>query len=135
MRLDPAVPYAWKARKAQALIRLAGLQGKEKSRIGGRLPGGIMVRGLSGGEKRRLSLVCGVMTNPEILFCDEATSGASMASMACGPRTDGRTDGRVGLSNRINQWHGRDGRRHRRRRSSAHRLTDRLLTCSPLPHL
>lgn len=76
MRLDPAVPYAWKVRKAQALIRLAGLQGKEKSRIGGRLPGGIMVRGLSGGEKRRLSLVCGVMTNPEILFCDEATSGA-----------------------------------------------------------
>ena len=75
MRLDPAVPYAWKVRKAQALIRLAGLQGKEKSRIGGRLPGGIMVRGLSGGEKRRLSLVCGVMTNPEILFCDEATSG------------------------------------------------------------
>lgn len=40
------------------------------------LPGGLLVRGLSGGEKRRLSVACGIITNPKILFADEPTSGS-----------------------------------------------------------
>ena len=48
---------------------------QEHQRIGGMLPGNILVRGLSGGEKRRLSLCCGTITDPRVLFADEPTSG------------------------------------------------------------
>jgi len=44
-------------------------------KIGGMLAGGIMVRGLSGGEKRRLAICCATITKPDILFADEPTSG------------------------------------------------------------
>jgi len=48
---------------------------QENQLVGGLLPGGIRVRGLSGGEKRRLSLCCASITKPDILFADEPTSG------------------------------------------------------------
>ena len=51
------------------------LHPQEMQRIGGLLPGGIRIPGLSGGEKRRLSLCCGSITKPGILFADEPTSG------------------------------------------------------------
>jgi len=76
LRLDPSIPRPKKVLKAMELIALAGLRGKENQRVGGLLPGGIRFPGLSGGEKRRLSLCCGTITDPDILFADEATSGA-----------------------------------------------------------
>ena len=51
------------------------LRPQEGQRVGGLLPGGIRIQGLSGGEKRRLSLCCGSITKPDILFADEPTSG------------------------------------------------------------
>lgn len=84
MRLSIDVPLATKMQRVHEVVGLVGLQGKGDDRVGGQLPGGIMIRGLSGGEKRRLSLCCGIVAAPEVLFCDEPTSGWSGESVrAC----------------------------------------------------
>lgn len=75
MRMPRAVPAAAKRARARRLLAAAGLQGKEGMRIGGQLPGGFPVRGLSGGERRRLSLCCGAVGDAGVHFCDEVTSG------------------------------------------------------------
>ena len=39
------------------------------------LIGSELIKGISGGEKRRLGFASEILTNPSILFCDEPTSG------------------------------------------------------------
>eukprot|EP00933_Yihiella_yeosuensis_P057667 TRINITY_DN5763_c0_g1_i1.p1 TRINITY_DN5763_c0_g1~~TRINITY_DN5763_c0_g1_i1.p1 ORF type:complete len:745 (+),score=153.78 TRINITY_DN5763_c0_g1_i1:54-2288(+) len=39
--------------------------------------GGDKVRGISGGQKRRVTLARGIAANPALMFCDEPTSGLS----------------------------------------------------------
>lgn len=62
------------ARMDTVLDRM-GLLKVKHSKVGGALPGGLAVRGMSGGEQRRLSIACGLVGNPSILFLDEPTTG------------------------------------------------------------
>ena len=34
-----------------------------------------MMKGISGGEMKRLAVACELLTDPQLIFCDECTSG------------------------------------------------------------
>lgn len=63
-RLDRNLSRDHKEQLAVRLIADVGLKGKEDMHVGGPLPGGLSITGLSGGEKRRLSLV----SDPALLY-------------------------------------------------------------------
>jgi ABC-type multidrug transport system ATPase subunit len=69
--------------------------------VGGCLAGGLMLRGISGGERRRLSIAVGILAAPSVLFLDEPTSGLdSFAALNVMGYLQGmaRTTGRVIIS-------------------------------------
>lgn len=58
------------------ILDLVGIpKATRKRSIGGILAGGLVIRGLSGGERKRLALACAIAMKPKILFLDEITSG------------------------------------------------------------
>ncbi|CDI86191.1 ABC transporter, putative [Eimeria praecox] len=81
-RLRTAVPREWgpekrKAREHEAVqraISLLGLVEVQASNVGSSTH-----RGISGGQKRRLTLGVGLMSDAKILLCDEPTTGLSTA--------------------------------------------------------
>lgn len=48
-------------------------------------PGGFFRRGISGGERKRVSVGHELLINPSIIFLDEPTSGLSMMSVIISP--------------------------------------------------
>ena len=71
VRMDKDMSKAKRAERVDAVIRELGLKKCEKTLIGvqGR------IKGISGGEMKRLAFACEILTNPPLLFCDEPTSG------------------------------------------------------------
>lgn len=70
LRLPRSMPYSAKvARVIEVLKELRILNIKD------RVIGSDFKRGISGGEKRRVSIACELVTSPCILFLDEPTSG------------------------------------------------------------
>lgn len=64
-----------KRERADLTIREMGLQDSVNTRIGG-----WGAKGISGGQKRRVSICIEVLTRPKLLFLDEPTSGLDSAA-------------------------------------------------------
>ncbi|XP_017632710.2 ABC transporter G family member 1-like [Gossypium arboreum] len=74
LRLPDTMSRSEKKQRAETTIREMGLQDAMNTRIGG-----WGNNGLSGGEKRRLSICIEILTRPRLLFLDEPTSGLDSA--------------------------------------------------------
>ena len=70
MMKSPHLSQKEKERKEKAMVEMLKLQKAEHNYIGGKF-----IKGISGGEKRRLNLGAELLSDPKILFLDEPTSG------------------------------------------------------------
>nr|XP_053632760.1 protein white-like [Cherax quadricarinatus] len=71
LRMDRHLLYKERLRRVNQVIMELGLTKCENTLIG--VPG--KNKSISGGEMKRLSFACEVLTNPSLMFCDEPTSG------------------------------------------------------------
>lgn len=71
---DAAVFYVPDRSQHKQLVEMVlvmlGLKEQESTRVGG-----VFFRGLSGGQKRRLSIGVEIIAQPNMIFLDEPTSG------------------------------------------------------------
>ncbi|CAM8984726.1 unnamed protein product [Rhodiola kirilowii] len=75
LQLPATMSNSQKKQRADSTIREMGLQDSINTRIGG-----WNVKGLSGGQKRRVSICIEILTRPQLLFLDEPTSGLDSAA-------------------------------------------------------
>ncbi|CAI0422295.1 unnamed protein product [Linum tenue] len=75
LQLPDSMSIAEKKKRAEMVIKEMGLQDSVNTRIGG-----WAVKGLSGGQKRRVSICIEVLRRPKLLFLDEPTSGLDSAA-------------------------------------------------------
>ncbi|CAN6679713.1 unnamed protein product [Malus baccata var. baccata] len=75
LQLPDSMSQAEKKERAEMTIREMGLQDSMDTRIGG-----WSIKGLSGGQKRRVSICIEILTRPKLLFLDEPTSGLDSAA-------------------------------------------------------
>lgn len=83
------LPRGWsKARRAarvEEVLQEMGLSHAARTLVGGQSPGGLLHRGLSGGERKRLSIATGILAAPSVVFLDEPTTGLdSFAALTVG---------------------------------------------------
>ncbi|KAJ6370275.1 hypothetical protein OIU76_028531 [Salix suchowensis] len=75
LQLPDSMSMAEKKERAEMTIREMGLQDAMNTRIGG-----WGSKGISGGQKRRVSICIEILTHPKLLFLDEPTSGLDSAA-------------------------------------------------------
>lgn len=75
LQLPDSMSTSEKKERAEITIREMGLQGSADTRIGG-----WSMKGISGGQKRRVSICIEILTQPRLLFLDEPTSGLDSAA-------------------------------------------------------
>jgi len=74
LKMPPKYSFAQKSGRVDEVITQMGLTKARATKIGG-----AMVRGVSGGEAKRISIAIGLLNNPRIMFFDEPTSGLDSA--------------------------------------------------------
>ncbi|KAF3435037.1 hypothetical protein FNV43_RR22124 [Rhamnella rubrinervis] len=75
LQLPDSMSKSEKKERAEMTIKEMGLQDAMNTRIGG-----WGVKGLSGGQKRRVSICIEILKHPKLLFLDEPTSGLDSAA-------------------------------------------------------
>ena len=70
IRLPPSMTMSEKRKQVERTIAKLGLEHCRNTLIGN-----ASVRGISGGEKRRVSIAVELIKDPQVLFLDEPTSG------------------------------------------------------------
>ncbi|KAM0888740.1 hypothetical protein ACQ4PT_028158 [Festuca glaucescens] len=75
LQLPETIPVAKKRAHAERVIREMGLGDAMDTRIGGRI-----TKGISGGQRKRLTICIEMLTRPRLLFLDEPTSGLDSAA-------------------------------------------------------
>ncbi|KAG8049909.1 hypothetical protein GUJ93_ZPchr0009g1953 [Zizania palustris] len=75
LQLPSAMSAAAKRERAEETMREMGLEGAADTRIGGWAH-----KGISGGQRRRVSICIEILTRPALLFLDEPTSGLDSAA-------------------------------------------------------
>ncbi|XP_018021065.1 protein white [Hyalella azteca] len=71
LRMDRDITLEQRVMRVEEVIMELGLTKCAFTKIG--VPG--RIKGISGGEMKRLAFACEVLTNPPLMFCDEPTSG------------------------------------------------------------
>lgn len=75
LQLPNSMPKSEKKQIADMTMKEMGLQDAMETRIGG-----WSGKGISGGQKRRVSICLEILTRPKLLFLDEPTSGLDSAA-------------------------------------------------------
>ncbi|CAM0901961.1 unnamed protein product [Alopecurus aequalis] len=75
LQLPSSMSTAAKHDRAEETLREMGLEGAADTRIGG-----WMHKGISGGQRRRVSICTEILNRPALLFLDEPTSGLDSAA-------------------------------------------------------
>eukprot|EP01127_Copromyxa_protea_P014018 TRINITY_DN3843_c0_g1_i4.p1 TRINITY_DN3843_c0_g1~~TRINITY_DN3843_c0_g1_i4.p1 ORF type:complete len:594 (-),score=104.46 TRINITY_DN3843_c0_g1_i4:40-1686(-) len=76
LRLSSDMPKSERLARVDEVIEELGLSRAADTKIGD----GVHIRGVSGGERRRVSLGVELITKPSLLLCDEPTSGLDSRS-------------------------------------------------------
>eukprot|EP00933_Yihiella_yeosuensis_P060504 TRINITY_DN6325_c0_g2_i4.p1 TRINITY_DN6325_c0_g2~~TRINITY_DN6325_c0_g2_i4.p1 ORF type:complete len:663 (-),score=134.85 TRINITY_DN6325_c0_g2_i4:313-2301(-) len=71
LRLGAAASREAKAARAEEVIQQLGLSKAKDTKVGN----GARVKGISGGEMKRVSIACEIVSSPSLLMLDEPTSG------------------------------------------------------------
>ncbi|CAE8712497.1 unnamed protein product [Polarella glacialis] len=71
LRLGSAVPKEAKIRRAAEVVQQLGLSKAMDTKVGN----GNSVKGISGGEMKRVSIACELVSSPSLIMLDEPTSG------------------------------------------------------------
>ena len=70
LRLEASLTTAERERRVEEVLGQVGL-----TSVAAAIIGDLKLKGISGGEKKRLSFAAELLSNPSVLFCDEPTSG------------------------------------------------------------